>query len=292
MTGILLACLAPIGFGASVIFARLGVQSIKPSTATLIALISSLSVLLGAALIFQFEELVSIPVAAIGWFSLIGILQFPIGRNLFFHGVRYIGAARATPVNFSYPLFTLPLAILFLHEEFSVVLLIGIALIVGGLILLVTEQKPEKKIMATTNIVAGYGLTLISAVSYGISMAIIRWGMSHLAPPLVGASVALIAGVMALSLVSGRHLRASISSNRRAAGMMVLSGLGSAWGLIFLYNAFARAPAVVVTPLSATSPAITLLLTHIFLKRLERVTIFVVLGSFFVVTGSVLVALG
>ena len=49
---------------------------------------------------------------------------------------------------------------------------------------------------------------------------------------------------------------------------------------------------VLVTPIVAVSPLVTLILAAIFLRQVERVTIRVVLGSCLVISGVILVILG
>ncbi|MFQ5825877.1 MAG: DMT family transporter [Dehalococcoidia bacterium] len=290
--GILLAILAAASFGVGRVFAGLGLQRIKPLTGTLISLISGLLLVLIVTFFFQFEALISVSLAAVGWFALIGILNFPVGRGLTFLGIRHIGASRSTTVYASYPLFTMALAIPLLGERVSAVLVIGVLFIVGGLTLLFSEREPEKKVTRGANRVAGYGFSLASAISYGATAVLLKWAVSGLASPLVGATVSLFFGTLALAAVAGRDLGASAGSNWGAVGFLALSGLASSLGVMFLYTALSLAPAVVATPLGATSPLFTLLGTYLFLRRLERLTYHVVVGCLMVVMGGVLVTTG
>jgi drug/metabolite transporter (DMT)-like permease len=61
---------------------------------------------------------------------------------------------------------------------------------------------------------------------------------------------------------------------------------------MFLYTALSLAPAVVATPLGATSPMFTLVGTYLFLRRQEKLSFHVVAGCFSVVAGGVLVTTG
>ena len=53
-----------------------------------------------------------------------------------------------------------------------------------------------------------------------------------------------------------------------------------------------RASVVLVSPLVSTYPLVSILLTHLFLKRLERVTMPTVVGGVLVAAGVALVAFG
>jgi uncharacterized membrane protein len=71
-----------------------------------------------------------------------------------------------------------------------------------------------------------------------------------------------------------------------------MSGLAAGAAVIFLYYALQRADVVVVSPLVATSPLITLLLAHLFLSRLEKITREVAVGTTLTVLGIIVVVLG
>ena len=49
---------------------------------------------------------------------------------------------------------------------------------------------------------------------------------------------------------------------------------------------------VLVAPVAGAHPLVAIVLTHIFLQRLERVTVRTVLGALLVLGGIVLIALG
>jgi len=53
-----------------------------------------------------------------------------------------------------------------------------------------------------------------------------------------------------------------------------------------------RADVVVISPIVSSSPLVTLLLAHVFLTRLERVTRRLVFGAMLTVCGVLLVVLG
>jgi len=69
-----------------------------------------------------------------------------------------------------------------------------------------------------------------------------------------------------------------------------LSGVGMAIGLLLFYLALAYGKAVVIVPLTATYPLVTVLLSHVFLG--ERPTAVQWLGMALVVTGAALLLSG
>lgn len=290
--GILLALIAACSFGVTRVFAALALHQIKPLSGTAISLVGSLVFALAASLLFQFKALTSISMATVGWFALIGIISYPLARTLTFTGVKYIGASRSTPIYCTYPLFTMIFSTIFLREKVSLVLLIGALLIVGAMALLVSEQESETTLARGSRPVAGFLFSLASAVLYGASMTIARWGVSHLAPPIVGATVSIFFGTLVLWLITGKSATVSAKSYPRASAIWLLVGAGSAIGTMSMYAALSRAPAVLVTPLGGTSPLFTVLFSYIFLRKFEKITPRVVISCIIVVAGGILVSRG
>ena len=290
--GIMLAILAAVGFGVSRVFAGIGLQGIKPLPGTVISLIFGWLLALAVSFVFQFEALISISPAEMGWLALIGVVSFALGRGFTFLGIRHIGASRSTTVYASYPIFTMALAIPLLGERVTTALVIGVLLIIGGLTFLFSEREPEKRVATGANRLLGYGFSLASAISYGGNSVLIKWVVSGMVHPLVTVTVSLFFGTLVLSAVAGRDLGASIRNNPGSTGFLALSGLAMTLAAMSLYSALSMAPAVVVTPLGATSPLFTLAGTYLFLQRLEKVTYHVALGCLMVVIGGVLVTTG
>lgn len=274
------------------VFAGIGLQGIKPLPGSVISLIFGWLLALAVCLVFQFEALTSISPTALGWLALIGVVSFALGRGFTFLGIKYVGASRSTTIYASYPIFTMALAIPFLGERVSVALVIGVLLIIGGLIFLLSERKPERRVITGANRLLGYGFSLASAISYGANTVLIKWVVSGMVHPLVTVTVSLFFGTLALSAVAGRDLGASIRNNPGSTAFLALSGLTMTIGTMALYSALSIAPAVVVTPLGVTSPLFTLLGTYLFLRRLEKVTYQVVVGCLMVVVGGILVTTG
>ena len=71
-----------------------------------------------------------------------------------------------------------------------------------------------------------------------------------------------------------------------------LAGICQGLAVAALFQALSRAPVTVVSPISASSPLITLVLSLIFLRRLELINAFLVAGTLLSVAGVVVVVLG
>ncbi len=142
------------------------------------------------------------------------------------------------------------------------------------------------------NTVVGYIFAVASALSYGSGQALTRKGLSDLTTPLVGATISLLAGLVILSLMNIRSIGSTdLKISRKAALFMALSGLCASSGIAINYFALTKAPLVIVSPVVSTNTLIAILLTHIFLRRLERITLRTMLGAILVVIGVVIMSI-
>lgn len=131
-----------------------------------------------------------------------------------------------------------------------------------------------------------------AALAYGASSVLVRRAVGVLAPPLVGAAIALLSGTLALAVVGARGLKTSLVESRKAIGFLLLSGLAASLGIIASFFALSMAPVVIVSPLQSTNPLFALLWSYLFLGRLEKITRRLVLGTVLLVGGVILVTLG
>ena len=140
------------------------------------------------------------------------------------------------------------------------------------------------------NIWLGYAAAIGAAVAYGASQTVGKHVTSEFAPPLVGTGFSLVFGFMYVSIMFHRHIPNDLrTSYRRGFLWFGLSGIASASGVTLLYFALSNAPLVVVSPVVAISPLITLTLVHFLLHKLEKITRRTIMGTVMVVLGVVII---
>jgi len=123
-------------------------------------------------------------------------------------------------------------------------------------------------------------------MAYGVSQAVGKHVTTEYAPPLVATAFALLFGFAYISLMFHRHILPDVrKSFSRGFLWFSLSGICSATGVMLLYFALSSAPVVVVSPVAAVSPLVTLMLVHMFLGRLEKITQRTIFGTILVVFG-------
>jgi len=100
---------------------------------------------------------------------------------------------------------------------------------------------------------------------------------------LTTVSLSFLAIILALMKKKRRMTMGS-----RNALFFSLGGIFASLGQISLLSALKKGDLIIVSPLVSTTPLFVLLLTYIFFRKFERITVRVVLGIIFVVTGGVI----
>ena len=140
MTGIVLSLLAAMGFGATAVFAKLGLQGMPTRYGTLISLAVSATAAMAIAAAMHPGEIVGLGAVSLGWLFLVGLFNFPVGRMFNYMSVRLAGVSKASTVVATSPLFATGLAVVILGESVNAVTLAGTASIISGLALTLYEK--------------------------------------------------------------------------------------------------------------------------------------------------------
>ncbi len=140
MEGVVFGLLAALGFGCTAIFVRLGVRQVRPTTGAWVSLLTSVAVVLALTLVFARQDLTSLAAIAIAWIALMGLLNFGLGRLLNIFSIQRVGATRAAPLFSLAPLSATVLAVVFLGESPTPLMLVGMLFVVGGIGLITSER--------------------------------------------------------------------------------------------------------------------------------------------------------
>jgi transporter family protein len=140
---ILLAIVSAVGFGSSAIFARLGLQHIRPNLATLVSLAASAVFTMAIALAFNLGDVLLISGFVLLWSAFLGFINYALGRVFNFTALRLVGAARTATVVSVAPLFAIFFAVLFAGEALTLTILFGTLAIVSGLMLIISEGERD-----------------------------------------------------------------------------------------------------------------------------------------------------
>ncbi|MCH8107225.1 MAG: DMT family transporter [Chloroflexi bacterium] len=294
MLAVGLSLLAGLGFAGSGILARVGMQGIRPLSSTLISTVASLLPSAALALAFALSDIRALPPIAFLWLLVLGGVNFLGGRTLSYLAIDILGASRTSVILGTSTVFSTFFAITLAGERPHLVILMGTAGVVAGLII-ATSESIRRGWSGDRRSLLGYLVALGAAASYGGTNVIARELTLEYGSPLMISAISLFFGVILLWPLAGKAAVQDIRSSAGNMGMVgfaALSGLAAAIAVICLYYALQRAEVVIVAPIVSTSPLTTLLLAKIFIARLEQITRRVLLGATFTVMGVLLVIIG
>jgi drug/metabolite transporter, DME family len=292
MLAIALALVAALGFGSSAVFARIGMQGIPPLPSTLISAAASFLPTALLAVVFASADIRALPAVALLLFLGHGVLTYVGGRAQNLLAINFIGASRSSPFVGSGALFAAILAIIFLGETWHPLVALGTVAVVGGLVLSSGDDVWKRDWYLDRRSLLGYLTGLGAAASYGGSNLVAKSLSEAFGSPLVVAAFGTFFGMLVLAPLAGRGALAGLKTARVGIGFVALSGLAASLGVISLYFALVRSQVVVVAPIASISPLVTLLMAHLFLDKLERVTRWLLVGTTLAVSGVALVIIG
>ncbi|MFQ5894564.1 MAG: DMT family transporter [Nitrospinota bacterium] len=223
------------------------------------------------------------------WFAMVGIAGQGLARSLNYIGIGLSGAARSNTIASISPLFSALLAVLLLHERPGLAVIGGTFAIVAGVILLSRERTPGGGPMTWRHL----AVPLLAASLFSVTPIFRKLGLGHMDAPLLALAVASTFGTPMLLLTSHLGMGGRIHLHHRAVAWGALAGaLNFTAGLAF-WVALSLGEVTVVVPLTRAGPLLVVLLGHLFLRELERVTWPVVGGTVAIVAGALLItALG
>lgn len=282
----LLALFSAFSYASFTICARLGLNYSTPITATIVSL--SMRTLTLWTAVFLTGGIPQVAPIALLLFVILGMIQTATSL-LTFTGLYKIGASRSEPLRNSYPLWSAMIAIAVLHEEASISVLMGTLLVVFGVILI--SWRPA----LTTSAYRWWHVLFSLAAGFlaGIAFPVRRYALNISNEPVFFA--ALVAVVSLACLVAYLFMPGAarpLAWDRRALFPFIAAGCFEALGAVLALMALSVGRVVVVSPIVATTPLWTLLMTIFLLRSHERVNPRTVLGTACVITGTIAINLG
>jgi uncharacterized membrane protein len=216
-----------------------------------------------------------------------GIFAPGIGRTLSYVGIEKIGVARSVPIANSSPIFASIFAVIFLAEAWVLQNVIGTLLVISGVIVL-SMAKPAQGEWRKIDVI----YPLIGALAFGASTTLRKAGLGFINIPLLAAAVtAGAAAIFSFILLQIQGGKEAFKLTRRSAAWLFPAGVFNTAAMLSVFFALSHGKVVIVEPLVSSNPVTTLLLTSIFLRDVESLTLRVILGAALTVTGTILVVL-
>ena len=280
------ALLASICFALFAVYGWLGLRHSTPLTATMISL-AARTITLGTSVIL-FGGVPGFAMTALVVFIILGLMQTVISL-LTFMGLQKIGTSRSQPLRNSYPLWSTAIAVAFMGERAGVAVLLGTLLVVAGVVMISWKPEAAPASYRWWHVV----YSMVAGFLAGVAFPLRRYGLMITNEPVFFSFVVAIVSLMGAipySLWTGGERR--LIWHRRAVIDFFLSGFFEALGALLTLVALTNGRVVIVSPIVATTPLFSLVISLIFLRGKEKITTITILGTIAVVAGTIAITLG
>jgi len=303
LLGILYAALGAFTFALNNVAMRRGVVtgSVLQGMAMTVP-IGGLSFLVIAVAFGQLGQLAAFPAAAIAWLAGQGVVHFVFGRYCNYKSNQLMGVNLSAPVIQLQVPVAMMLAVVTLHERFTVLQMIASVVMLGGSF--ITQRnagkgrqppQPNAGPAFRPHVLAGYLFALGAAACYGASPLMAREAFLNApgAGTAAGGCIAYAAAALFFSLIllrpgSWADIRAT---SRENLPWFLASAVLVAISQAFVYASLAVAPLMVVQPILQLSLIFRLGLSQWINREHEVMNLAVILGAVAAVVGALLVSL-
>jgi uncharacterized membrane protein len=214
-----------------------------------------------------------------------GIFAPGIGRTLSYVGIEKIGVARSVPIANSSPIFASVFAVIFLAEAWILQNIAGTSLVIAGVVIL-SMAKPAAGKWRKWDVI----YPLVGAMAFGASTTMRKAGLGFVNVPLLAAAVtAGSAVIFSLILLQSQGGKEAFKLTCRSAAWLFSAGFFNTAAMLSVFYALSHGKVVIVEPLISSNPVLTLLLTSIFLRDVEALSLRVIIGALLTVAGTILV---
>ena len=217
------------------------------------------------------------------YFVISGCVQPLLARALFYEGITRIGVARAGPLRGTEPFFATIIGVTFLHEEPGALVYMGTILIMTSLWLISGQQGGGAKwrILDTAFPISA---ALVSAISQSLR----KQGLKILPDPFVAvAIVTTVSLILFLLFVLTTGRAQSLRMERQGLSFFLAAALLATTAQVLNFVALGRGELSVIIPLLNTTPLFTVLLSVLFLRKVETVNRRIVFGALIMFAGIV-----
>ena len=258
----------------------------NPATGVITSLMVNVIFLWTVAILFV--PLAPLTSAAIWIFVGVGFFQPGLTRLLTYKGIDALGVAITDPIRASTPLFSAIMAIIFLGEHVTWPIVIATFMIIGGITLL--SWRGGSVQLVSSAVYLWY--PIVASALAGASQVVRKFGMAAVPHPFLAAAVtassSLIVSVLTMRYVE--RTQESWQMNRQCFGWYLSAGIVISFAMTCIYYALDLGKVSVVIPIASTGPLFSLILTAIFLRDIERITLRIVVSAAIIVGGVILIS--
>lgn len=304
ITGIVLSLLTSVFWSISPIFFAQAGQKIGSYSVNIFRLLLAsgiLWIIIGVRYLFTGSELHLPGFESYLWIFSSALLGLVVGDLLFFRSLVFIGPRRATQLLTLSPIVSVLFAWLLFKEIVHITALIGILLIVGGILYVITRERDQysrnKEKEPGVFSLQGYLICCAGVICHGLGAVFARQAYlsdSQLDPFFatgirVGTAFLLIFAFALFSRTFFKHYRL-LKLNKKAQMALLLGTLaGPVSGMLCYMTAFKYVPAGIVSALSGLSPLI--IMPIMIFKYKMKISTGIMIGTATAIAGVVLMSL-
>jgi drug/metabolite transporter (DMT)-like permease len=221
-------------------------------------------------------------------FIAVGLFVPGLTRVLSFRGIRAMGSSVTSTIVNTTPMFSTVLAILILDERPAPLVVLGVALTVGGLV--TVSSGGEKTSYKKSELIYPF----LCALLFSMKDVAVRWGLGDgSGQPIFAAGIAALTSTIEIFLIT-RYVQGEkfILPPAPVARWFIASGIFTGASFLFMYLAYSLERVSIVAPLVNSYTVFVSILTPFMARRIETVTARKLAGAGLVVAGIFAVSLG
>ena len=221
-------------------------------------------------------------------FIAVGLFVPGVTRVLSFRGIRAMGSSVTSTIVNTTPMFSTVLAILILEERPAPLVVLGVALTVGGLV--TVSWGGEKTSYKKSELIYPF----LCALLFSMKDVAVRWGLGGGGgQPILAAGIAALTSTIEIFLIT-RYVQGEkfILPPAPVARWFIGSGIFTGASFLFMYLAYSLERVSIVAPLVNSYTVFVSILTPFMARRIETVTARKLAGAALVVAGIFAVSLG
>ena len=221
-------------------------------------------------------------------FIAVGLFVPGVTRVLSFRGIRAMGSSVTSTIVNTTPMFSTVLAILILEERPAPLVVLGVALTVGGLV--TVSWGGEKTSYKKSELIYPF----LCALLFSMKDVAVRWGLGGGGgQPILAAGIAALTSTLEIFLIT-RYVQGEkfILPPAPVARWFMGSGIFTGASFLFMYLAYSLERVSIVAPLVNSYTVFVSILTPFMARRIETVTARKLAGAGLVVAGIFAVSLG
>lgn len=250
--------------GITAILAKVGIKNTNSNLATAIRTIVILIFSwLMVFIVGSFNTITELTTKTITFLILSG-LSTGLSWLCYFKALQLGNVNKVTPIDKSSTILTMILAIIFLHEEITILKIIAIILIGIGTYMMIEKKKDDK--IANDN--KWLFFAICSAVFASLTSILGKIGIENVESNLGTAIRTIVVLVMAWLVVFITKKQNEIKSiDKKSWKFLILSGLTTGLSWLCYYKALQEGQASIVVPIDKLSIVITIAFSYFYLKE-------------------------